>query len=147
MPGKLWQQKLKPSRCYYLVCTNIYIYRDILSRHSNVIFIFKPCKNNYNLYVDSHLVGTVNPIHIHCVLVASIWIHPQCFKGPMLLIFLFFCVVFFVCLFVFVFLFCFLLVLYQMLLISLYCPFLVTPSVFSNVYILYLFSYLIREGD
>ena len=57
---------------------------------------------------------------------------PHCFVGSALLIFLVFCVVFFL----------YVVCLRPVLAVSLDCPFLITHSVFSNVY-LYYFSYTI----
>jgi len=59
----------------------------------------------------------------------STWLHLRFLVGSMLLIFLVFSVVVF-CLFVFV-----LCLVYQMLTVSLGCPFLVAPSIISNVYL------------
>ena len=59
----------------------------------------------------------------------STWLHLRFLVGSMLLIFLVFSVVVF-CLFVFV-----LCLVYQMLPVSLGCPFLVAPSIISNVYL------------
>ena len=55
-----------------------------------------------------------------------IWVHSVFFVGSLLLVYLVFCVVFFV---LFFFVLCFALP------VSLDCPFLISPSVFSNVYV------------
>ena len=66
----------------------------------------------------------------NCLHFERIWVHPQFLVGSMLLILLVFCVVFFV-LFVFV-----LYLVYPMLPVSLDCPFLIAPSVFSSLYLM-----------
>ena len=59
------------------------------------------------------------------------WVHPPVFSGSVLLI----CLVFRVVVFLVLFVFAKCLVYYPMLPVSLDCPFLIAPSVLSNVYL------------
>ena len=76
-------------------------------------------ENDFEVYYMSNIVGILKEAGTACPLLApGFW--------SMLLIFLVFCVVFFV-LFVFD--------LYRVFPVSLVCPFLIGPSIFSNVYL------------
>jgi hypothetical protein len=87
--------------------------------------IFKLLFFQYKQQDKKRLIRNRNCLHFE-----RIWVHPQFLVGSMLLMLSVFCVVFFV---LFVFVLC---LMYPMLPVSLDCPFLIAPSVFSSLYLM-----------
>ena len=87
--------------------------------------IFKLLFFQYKQQDKERLIRNRNCLHFE-----RIWVHPQFLVGSMLLMLSVFCVVFFV---LFVFVLC---LMYPMLPVSLDCPFLIAPSVFSSLYLM-----------